>query len=666
MERSPVGIQFFWMYLPRFVRGLNKFEVFRLLFVLSAAVASFTCAAQRIDDEEEVEAARVLGLDGITPPEASVPKIEVAEEVEEVSWGMPPMPWRAQLGLNASTTRSGSFSSNSFSKSLSASTSSYIWQPWFLGLGANVSVSQTDSSDNAGKTTGDSFSGALSADVLPRSRFPATLLLGYGTTSSSGQSSTANADYRNFNWNQRYTPEDRGYNADWQYAWNSYGLDGKRTESNRLGGTLGVSLATEAPQSLRFNTSVSNTKAPDGGGGTTAGLLGGEHSIYLEDYVMSISTNASISRDEVKNADQRSAISQLQMGTAMDWIPSDDYPLRINAGVRYYDLGIEAQTDTASTQSGVNTADVNFAASYPLDQNWSFSLSSSALMTRFEGGGSVSQNSIYTLNVGANWRGDGLTHNFDEWRYVLSYGSSVSVGYVGYEGDTLSQSGSTGVWSSNLANSFARNYQIDGHRNPISLSVTQTIGAAEAFGSTARQSSQSNQSLNHAANARWSPDSDARSQTSIQLALSDGRSFGETNSFHQSITGAVDRQWLLANYQSLSGSVSLGFSQQGVDGSGDGWQGSGGVNVAYGHARFANVNGLLYSLNYGAALRPYDTFINSQTDTKWGLEHLLSQSWSWRYGLLSWKLTNTNSVSPVSDFSSSLWLTVTRDFGGVL
>jgi hypothetical protein len=148
--------------------------------------------------------------------------------------------------------------------------------------------------------------------------------------------------------------------------------------------------------------------------------------------------------------------------------------------------------------------------------------------------------------------------------------------------------------------------------------------------------------------------------------LSDGRSFGETNSFHQSITSAVDRQWLLANYQSLSGSVSLGFSQQGIDGSGDGWKGSGGVNVAYGHARFANVNGLLYSLNYSAALRAYETIINSQADTKWGLEHLLTQSWTWRYGLLSWQLMNTNSVSPVRDFSSSIWLTVTRDFGGVL
>jgi hypothetical protein len=644
-----------------------RYEVARLFIAFSAAVASMTCAAQSIDDEEEIEVSRAMGQDvtGMSVP--SAPTASVTEEVEEQSWGMPPMPWRAQLGLDASTTKSGSnFSSNTFSKRLSASTSSYIWQPWFLGLSGSLSASQSDSSSNTGKTRGNSFSGALSANVLPRSRYPATISLGYGTTSSSGQSSTGNADHQNFNWNQRYTPIDRGYNADWQYAWNSFGLDGKRTESNRLGGTLAVSLATEAPQSLRFNTALSNAKSPDGGAGTNAGLLAGEHSIYLEDYVMSISTNGSISRDEVKSVGQQSAISQLQMGTSMDWIPSDDYPLRITAGVRYYDLGIEAKSETASSQSGVNTADVNFSATYPLDNNWSFSLSGNALATRFDGGDTISENNVYTLNTGANWRGDGITQNFDNWLYVLSYGSSVSVGYVGFEGDTESPSGSTAFWSSNIGNSFSRNYVVDGHQNPIALSVTQTIGVSEGFGSAGGRSSQSTQSLNHAANANWKPDGDAGTQTSIQFGLADGRSFGDSNSYHQSVTGSVARQWLLGNYQSLSGSVSLGFSQQGTDGSGDGWKGSGGASLAYGHARFANVNGLLYSLNYSVALRPYDTASVSQTDSKWALEHLLTQSWSWRYGLLSWALTNTNSVSPVSDFSSSIWLTVTRDFGGVL
>lgn len=667
MEKSPVSVQSHWMYLLRFVRGLVRSEVARSSFALILAVSAFACAAQGIDDEDEPEATRASGVVDVVTPAPVAPKIEVAQEVDELSWGMPPMPWRAQLGLGASTTRSSpGFSSTSFSRSLSASMSSYLWQPWFVGLGGNFSVTQSDSSDNGGKAKGESFSGAFSADVLSRSRYPATLSLGYGTTSSSGQDGSSNADYQNFSWNQRYAPMDRGYNADWQYAWNSFGFDGKRTESNRFGGTLAVGLVTEAPQTLRFNTTLSNTKSPDGGAGINAGLLAGEHSIYLEDYVMSVSTNASISRDEVRATGQGSAISQLQMGTSMDWIPSDDYPLRVNGGARYYDLGMETQGDSVSSRSAVNTADIQLSANYPHNQNWSFSLSSSALMTRFDASGRVSQNSVYTLNTGANWRGDGVTHKFDNWLYALSYGSSVTVGYIGYDGDTEAQSGSTGVWSSNLGNSFSRNYPVAGHRNPISLLLTQTVGVVEGFGSSARGSSQSNQSLNHLANARWSPDGDGQSLTSIQFGFSDGRSFGDSNSFHQSVSSVVERQWLLANYQSLSGSVSLGLSQQGVEGSSDGWKGSGGVNVAYGHARFANVNGLLYTLNYSAALRAYETVINSQVNTEWGLEHLLSQSWSWRFGLLSWKLTNTNSVSPTSDFSSSLWLTVTRDFGGVL
>lgn len=667
MEESLVSVQSLRVHLLRFMGGGIRIGASRCLFALIFAISAFPCAAQGIDDEDESEDSRVLGLNVVTTPVPEPSKVEVTEEVEDLRWAMPPMPWRAKLGLGASTMRSGpGFSSTSFSNNFSASTSSYLWQPWFIGLGGNLSISQSDSSDDGGKVRGNSFTGALSADVLPRSRFPATLSLGYGTTSSAGKNGSSNADYQNFNWNQRYTPIDRGYNADWQYAWNSFGLDGKRTEFNRFGGTLAVGLVTEAPQSLRFNTTLSNTKSPDGGAGSNAGVLAAEHSIYLEDYVMSVSTNASISRDEVRTSGQGSAISQLQMATSMDWIPSDDYPLRINAGARYYDLGMNTQGESVSSKSRLNTADVRASASYPHNKNWDFSMSSNALVTRFDAIGVVSQSSVYTLNVGANWRGDGVAHKFDDWLYVLSYGSSVAVGYIGYEGDTASQSGTTGNWSSNLGNSFSRNYPVEGHRNPISLSLTQSVGVIEGFGSSARELSQSNQSLNHLANARWSPGGDGRSLTSIQFGFSDGRGFGDSNSFHQSVSGSVEKQWLLESYQSLSGSVSLGLSQQGVSGASDGWKGSGSVNVAYAHARFADVNGLQYSLNYSAALRAYETVINSRVNTEWGLDHLLSQSWSWRFGLLSWKLTNTNSLSPTSDFSSSLWLMVTRDFGGVL
>lgn len=650
---------------PRVVNAAVLPGVFRYFLVLASSLVPMVGFAQIIDDEDP-SVAEPADNGSIASQVPAVAKSSLAESDEDVSWGMPPMPWRGQLGLSSSVSRTGSgSSSSSFSKSLSGSTSSYIWQPWFVGLGGSFSVSQADTSSNQGKSTSDSFFGGLNAQVLSQSRYPAIIAIGYGTNENSGQGGDAVADYKNFNWDQRYTPLDRSYSAEWQYGWDSFGLDGKRTEANRFGASLGVSLATEAPQSLRFNTRLSNTKAPEGGSGATAGSLGGEHSIYLEDYVMSISTNASMSRDEIRGANSGSAISQLQVGTAMDWIPSDDYPLRIAAGARYFQLGMDIGADQNSSKSAVQTTDVNFSAIYPLDQNWNLSLSSNLLATNFSSGNTTSRTGLYSLNAGASWRGDGIIRNFENWAYAMSYGASLTAGYLGYEGDSALESGSTGVLSSSLGNSLSRNYLLVGYRNPLSLSLSQTISLTAGAGAGAANS-QSVQSLNHGANIRWSPDSDGRSQTSFQVSLADGRSFGETSSYFQSVTTAADRQWILGNYQSLSGSVSVGLNQQGVNGSSDGWKGAGAANLTYGHVRFANVNGLVYSLNYGAVLKPYETLDNGRAGTKWELEHLLSQSWSWRYGLLSWKVSNNNSFGPQGASSSSLWLTVTRDFGGVL
>lgn len=650
------------MFSLRIVKAVSLPGLSRTCVAFAAAVVPVICSGQGIDDEE-LEVSEGEGRGSVVGEAAPVPKPLLPDE-EEVAWSMPPMPWRAQLGLSSSTSRTGSGSTaSSFSTNLSGSASSYIWQPWFLGLGGNVSVSQTDTSANVGKSRSDSFFGGLNAQILSQSRYPATISMGYGTTENSGQGGAGTADYQNFNWTQRYTPADHSYNVDWQYGWDSFGLDGKRTEANRFGGTLGVSLATEAPQTLRFNTRLSDTKAAEGAAGTTAGSLGGEHSIYLEEYVMSISTNASMSRDEVRASSERSEISQLQVGTAMDWIPSDDYPLRIGAGVRYFQLDLDTGVGQGSSKSGVKTADVNFSANYPLDQNWSFSVSSNVLATNFSSGSTSSRTGLYSLNGSANWRGDGISHRFTNWVYGMSYGASFTAGYLGYEGVSAPESGATGTLTSSLGNSLSRNYLIDGHRNPLALTLSQTIGLATGAGAS---NPQSVQSVNHDANFRWSPDGDGRSQTSFQGSVSDGRSFGETTSNFQSITTAADRQWMLGNYQSLSGSVSIGLNRQGVGGSSDGWKGAGAANLAYGHVRFANVNGLVYALNYGAVLKPYDTLDNGQSGTKWELEHLLSQSWSWRYGLLSWKVTNNNSIGPQGASSSSLWLTVTRDFGGVL
>jgi len=65
---------------------------------------------------------------------------------------------------------------------------------------------------------------------------------------------------------------------------------GFQSTTQGLSVNVTVPIATEDPQSLNFNTNVFSTKTSDQIS-TQVGHLDGAHSIYLQDYVMTIASN---------------------------------------------------------------------------------------------------------------------------------------------------------------------------------------------------------------------------------------------------------------------------------------------------------------------------------------------------------------------------------------
>lgn len=630
-----------------------------LIFAL-CVLFSLNAAAQSIDDDDDA----TTSAPPPTAPTAFTPATPVTDpDSESVSWGVPPMPWRAQLGLAAYSNRNDSSSSNGFSKDLTANAMSYIWQPWFVSLDSNASFRQSDSSAGFGASYGESYSGGLIARVLPTSRFPATISFGAGSISNTSASQTITADYQNFNWNQGYTPADGGYRGNMNYWWNAVGRDGENTVSNRMRGDLTFVIKSESPQSLRLNSDFVDTKTSNSGPSTRQVSVAGDHSIYLEDYVMSISSNLSTSQSEVLGSPQGSKINQSQAVSSMDWIPSDDYPLRITSGARHFVMDSEANNQSESVSSGLSSTDFNLTARYPLDRNWSFSASTLAQSTKSTSGDSAVSRSSYSLGATAGWQGDGLTSNFDQWLYRASYGSSLGATYQGYRGESAPPPNTVGAWSTTLGNSFSRNFSIDNNANPLGLTLNQSLSVVEQFG---QQTVSSSQTLNHSANISWSPDSGPDSQTSISGSVLDGRTFGEIGSYYQSVTGTISGRRNLGRYQSLSGTLSILFSKQGTKDSDNDWQGRATLNLQFSHARFADIDRLYFSMNYNLLASPKNESGYRDENSQWGFEHRLNEALSWRYGLLSWRLENQNALAPNGVFSTSIWLKVTRDFGGVL
>lgn len=630
--------------------------------LLACSTLSSRCLAQTIVDD---------GEDQDLLPQTSRPAPPTArptppEESESVSWETPPIPWRGQLGLTAFTSKNNAQSYGGLVKTLSANAESYIWQPWFIGLSGGGNFSQSDNTGNAGATSGDSFSGTLSARALPASRFPATISLSGGQASTTDSfKQTQTAKYENLTWNQGYSPASGSFKSNMTYWRNSVTQDQEQTLSNRLGGNIVFRLKTESPQSLLLKTEIQDTKISGERDATSKQQdLQGYHSIYLEDYVMSITSNASSSQQEQRDSASITDWTQNLIASNMDWLPSDDYPLRITSGVRLFQLNstVSSAAATSAGQAGLklDTNEFNLTARYPLDKNWNFSVFTSALSTRY---GTQSNSSQYSLGSTAAWQGDGITRPLGEWTYRLSYGSGLTATYSDLKMSEFTEQKTESSWSASASNAFSRNVPLNGYKNPMIVSVSQNLTATENTGKTSNPSSQT---LTHTATASWAPRATEETQTSLNTNLSDGRTFGEVPSSFQSVGAGINERRNLARYQTLSGTISINFSKQGNTGQNNAWKGRATFNSIYSHARFANINRLYYSLNYSLLASPKETTGASSDANGWRAEHRLNQTLSWRYGLLSWKLDNMNSVSPDGLSSHSIWLKVTRDFSGVL
>ena len=645
-----------------------------------ASTALAADAPTEVDDVlDDAEAPAIPGVSagasGVVVQPASVPKekqapgVLAAKTVEPPGdWGIAPVPWRGQLLLTAGLNSYAEAPlSKNFSESFNWGASSYIWEPWFLPLTLGGGLMKVQSRAGDSGSDADAASVRLGIRLLPGTRKAVDGGLGYsmGNNESRSGSQTTSSGTRSVNMSLSHMmvpigvgPTTSLYANGMKTTASSVGSESS-TSSSTLGATITVPIKSENPQSFATNFNFTRSSSEPQGSESSTIIASATHGIYLEEYVMNIASDASLSRNEGGPPGKKSLASVLMTGATMDWIPSDDYPLKINGNTRLFqgrtiqDGGAENIQTTATLYGGAN---------YPLSSNWSVGGALQSTAAKSETGASISKQMINSLSSSANWRGDGIQKDWGDWKYNFSYGGTGSGSLLVTTDSEKTVKTPAASLSTSLGNALARRFDArKGERRQLSFS--QVYSLSRPLKPTGPMIHSVNHSANFSTDTTWGRDT----TMATTVVMSDSRSFGETATDYQSLTGGVTGNAVLGPYSSLGTTVNTGFSRQGATPSAPArWGGSGGGGVTYNHTRFADVSGLVYRMSYALVLKDLVQAPEQGGDAALSLDHSFSQSWSWRMGLLGWRFEQNSSYTSGGTPTHGVYLSVFRDFSGML
>lgn len=637
-----------------------------------------------IDDEDDTESP-VLKVPGAgasstaEPSPSSVPAAQKpndlvsASEQSTVPWGIPPIAWRGSYGISyAYSVASESQPATILAQNLSLSASSYVYQPWFATVTGGMNFSLQDSQSGGSSSSGRGQGFSLGANILPRTRFNTAVGINQSenTATSAGTSTTYTTT--GVSVQQTYSPPTGAFRSNTRLDHNAIDSGALGTDTvDSLALSVAVPLATENPQSLSFSGGLSNNRTSRASGGSDFTNFSANHSIYLEDYVFTLNSDLTYNDNSLRQPGLSAQSSLLQAGTAFDWLPSDDYPLTLRGNLR------AISSATATDQVATATAAANnqesritsyfgaVQAAYPIDKNWNISGGVNAVSTAVTGGASDATSSFLSVNLNGSWTGDGYRRKLGDFDYGVSYGAGAGVAW----NKTDLAAETSGSATGSLGHNLSRTAQVAGR--PLGFGLGQSVSVSKSSNSDVTTG------LSHSASMNWSLVAGPNASMTSSAQFSDARSFGATNSYQQSLSASLFGNRLMSAFSTLSSSVALGFTRQGVSGgstdtgtanrsANSDWQGYGSGSVTYSNFRFADVSGLNYVATYQLNIRQSaQRSLGDASASPYEVDHQVNQKWNWRLGLLGWQIDNTFSYVG-STLSTSISLSVTRAFGGML
>jgi hypothetical protein len=464
--------------------------------------------------------------------------------IKTVRLTLGPLRWRGDLTMTSNNLwLPGQTASRTFQQSGNLTLATYVYQPWFAQVGANLGLAWTKGSGAAGGAT-TTLNGSASLTVFPASRFP--LEANVALTDTRASEDLTGADYRSLQFGVRQQYRTLG---DTQYTLR---LDHSELSGNTLGkDVLNVASASvsgrHATQSFNGEAFASANEAGLGRGTTSIRRIAGTHRFVPAENV-NLETLATYDwQENVQRSNgpaTRLAGEFVQLAAYATWRPEEDeplydadHPMLFTGAVRLSAVGVES--DGASAQ--VVTANATVGASYEFSPR-----------TRATAGGSVTHTSGRTTagRVLGSLHAT-VAHDPEPMRWgATSYSWNVSGGgTAAYGGDqdrvtVYVQASQQLVRSVEIAGSL------------LALSIGQSYAARHDD----REGEQFVLGTN--AQATWTLQGRANTQTYVGLGLSDQRSIGTPHQMFQLVNLQLTHQGSVDALSHWSANLTVQGSRQ--------------------------------------------------------------------------------------------------------
>lgn len=438
---------------------------------------------------------------------------------------------------------------------LNAATDTFLWQPWFAQVGANLNFTTTtntntrhelDLSDSS-RTKSVTVTGNAQLRLLPQSRYPFEAHIDRNDSRVSNQlMSVSGYVGQRIGFTQHYVRAEGDTMIGWDRSTQTSDSNGTDTQDN-----LQLALSHNLDQHrIQINGSRARNTHELTGEYTVQDNLAVQHS-YAPDPSLSLETMANVSKAGYHLRESSSDTNVAQLSTVAFWRP-DEQPLTVTGGVRLLSLAADSSNsglfDSTSSGTKLRNANVNVGATYDLTKFLHLNTSVNSNMTE------TNSRRASSSNETANITYQPETKKFGEFHY--NWSTSASASHRAGGGD------SGNMMSLQLSHSLNRSVELE-PGSTLTFELNQALSGTSSSGTSNTNVQQSStKQLTNGGAVSWSLSKEGGNAL-MRLSVSDSRALDGNQEYFQMINFQASSNLPTSNYTSWTGSLTMQAVRQG-------------------------------------------------------------------------------------------------------
>lgn len=472
---------------------------------------------------------------------------------DDVFWSLPPVKLGGVISYSQrrDSFDGGEATNSGFIGTLNASTSTFIWQPWFATLNANLgftkSTDQSEAGGLASSTSNVMVTGRGQLSVLEQSRFPFEAHFVRSDNRVSNDLAVANGyASQQYGFTQRYVWPNGNAMFGWNRSTQSSGDTGDDRQDSLV---LQISRNLESHHLQLSGERITNRHELTGEN-ANQNSLSLQHS-YSAGSELSLVNMANVSSSDLHLAQGESKSRLMQLSSNVFWRP-EEQPMTVSGGVRLYGVGgdnsltgageqISTQTTAANIYTGVNYEYSRFTR-----VNGSFNANST------DGNGLKATQT--SLGAGVNYQPDDIDLGFARYNWGASANASMQRGGGQSERGLILQ----------ISHRLGQSYKLDGG-STISLDGSQGLSAisrAVDSSALAEMPLAASRQLVHSASVSWDHYDQSGTQQ-IRLSINDVRALDGPQDYFQFVNLQASSSLPTSGHSAWTGNLTLQMMRQG-------------------------------------------------------------------------------------------------------